>query len=551
MSSRKHLHLDQTVRILIQWIRSPQLTQTHHFFLTVILLIPPDIWVYFDHTIQPWDQAYYADQTLRMTSTFSEGFLQGIKHAINPIAERTPGLAWLAMPFAPIGLLTTNPMHGVQLFTLLIYHLNLYILANYLSSNGISAAATILTLILATSGSLFIGLGQTFFVEPLLLLILLTTLFFSSLNRFSLITRFLVLFIGMLASFLVKASGPSYLLIPALRMIFIHRRQLNTFFAPSLLRANVLLQPLLIVLLITCVWSAQFLPQVLARVAFSTSGQIAILYASGLHTTYLSKLLYWVISCILAFFSYPTFLCTAIGAVSLAITPKVLFKLSPPQLSDLVITSLMQIGLGLAIFATADNEDTRILYGLLPSVVLIYSVVVQYSRLSLLLRLATIWQYIASYLYIFSFSTSAPPSIAYIRQNTTPPITIEQINQLIRITCNKQARLYYNIIGVDYPHLNANTILSYATYAAWPQLPSCTYTSLGYAATDTRTGLDRLETFRPRYVIFPTVFQHLDSDPFNSISRQVLAFIETSEHYHRIDAYSTSLVIYEALDRYE
>ena len=64
------------------------------------MVAPGLVWAWLDHRPWPWDQAQYAEYTLRTLGAFKEGPLAGIAAMGVLMDAKAPGLTWLGMPFA-------------------------------------------------------------------------------------------------------------------------------------------------------------------------------------------------------------------------------------------------------------------------------------------------------------------------------------------------------------------------------------------------------------------------------------------------------------------
>src|SRR6267142_3049926 len=82
------------------------------------LVAPGLLWACLDYRPWPWDQAQYAEYTLRTLAAFREGPIAGFAAMGVLMGVKPPGLTWLGVPFAQLAALFGRPEPALLLATL-------------------------------------------------------------------------------------------------------------------------------------------------------------------------------------------------------------------------------------------------------------------------------------------------------------------------------------------------------------------------------------------------------------------------------------------------
>jgi len=143
-------------------------TRPWHYLPIAVLLLPSLFWIVEDHSIWPWDQAWYGEVTtdlwfwlgrspVRWSATMAEGMYM-----------KPPGIVWMGQLFVPLkeifGSIEAALLFSIVL-TQIVLLLLLFRIGNALSPN--SRAVSAAGVALAAGAQLFVGLSHQFFVEPL------------------------------------------------------------------------------------------------------------------------------------------------------------------------------------------------------------------------------------------------------------------------------------------------------------------------------------------------------------------------------------------------
>ena len=167
-------------------------------------------------------------------------------------------------------------------------------------------------------------------------------------------------------------------------------------------------------------------------------------------------------------------------------------------------TCVVSILLVLAALASHDNNDTRFLHPLLPlvAVTLALAIGAARSRPIFVVALAVlVLEYAGSTLQSFGYT----PHDSFVADRITSPVRDSPfaavLDEVVERTCTAKSSSRINVVGVEYPWLNSNTLrmLAFSRYAESGR--RCLYTSLGYTEDDAAAAWDRVGDFRPPFFI--------------------------------------------------
>jgi hypothetical protein len=142
-----------------------------------------------------------------------------------------------------------------------------------------------------------------------------------------------------------------------------------------------------------------------------------------------------------------------------------------------------------------------------------------------------------------SFGLSPPGVVplAWPRPYQSDGTARRRLNLAVAMSCSTPNRL--QIVGVEYPSFNANSAAFYSAQQRLTRGYRCSYTSLGYAATDLSQALARLNAIDPDY--FVTIDPALQPAPdvFNQISLPAAEALMRDNRYQTVPTPDTSLLI--------
>ena len=208
-----------------------------------------------------------------------------------------------------------------------------------------------------------------------------------------------------------------------------------------------------------------------------------------------------------------------------------------PQLDLLAGTSVLHIAAVICVLCFLVVEETRYLLPLVvPLAILQMWTLAQFPDWSL----ASAWcvllggQWVCVFLQAFGGIAPQPTMTHWLIPLNTDSRRSDELTRLVKSTSKPEIQGRINVIGVEYPWLNANSASFYAAKAALSGTPRCYFTSLGYAETDVEAAWTRLlESIKPPYFISVGEDHRPPSDAFNAVSLPILERVGTDPSFTR------------------
>jgi hypothetical protein len=240
------------------------------------------------------------------------------------------------------------------------------------------------------------------------------------------------------------------------------------------------------------------------------------------------------------------------------------FVVRPPLTPSIVglVATTGTVIVTIAVFSTARFQIPRYLLPVVPSLVLVVALAAGRLRTPALTAAVVAVlsaQYVLAVgqsLGAFRLSSFSYPGLQVPERSDRLSSTLRDI---VRATCTAQSAGRINMVGVDYPWLNANVLEMYAAEQFRFSGRSCYYTPLGYAQRDPEAAWKRVEDFKPPYFIDidygsaanPLPPQLADSisavDPFNAINRVIFRRVVRSGLFKLVrGTQHDGLVVFEA-----
>src|SRR5579872_7302340 len=186
--------------------------------LIAVLLAPSLVWIGLDHTVWPWDQAWYGEVAVDLWFLLSHSLHQWCVLMGTGLYMKPPGVVWIGQFFVPLGQLLGSVEAGLLLSVLLtqfILLLLIFRMGQLMAPD--SRLVAVAGAVFAASGQLFVGLSHQLFPEPLqalsvawVFVIVLKSAYWPKPRIALHLTGALIL--GVLA----KATTPLYFLIPGI-----------------------------------------------------------------------------------------------------------------------------------------------------------------------------------------------------------------------------------------------------------------------------------------------------------------------------------------------
>jgi len=287
---------------------STALPRKEAILAALIMVLPGLLWAWVDYHPWPWDQAHYAENTLRNLAAFDEGLVAGVASMGVLMSLKPPGLTWLGMPFA----LLSEP---ALLCATLAWQAGTLV-ASYWSAYLISRSRLTSLAIAAFVGStpLFIGMNHQYLAEPLqTLAVALAFLLALCVRSMSKVALFSALCVVTALAVSAKSTSLLYCGLPLLLAACALLGRQAPPPSPLLRRLRI---PLVLVAIFSVAlvanWYATHLPAVLEHARQSTVGEVVQNY--GVQASFAAKLRFWAAAFGAALF-FPGWLPAAAAAI--------------------------------------------------------------------------------------------------------------------------------------------------------------------------------------------------------------------------------------------
>jgi len=499
------------------------------------LLLPTIFWIVRDEHVWPWDQAWYGEVSVGLWFQFTHHLSKWLPAMVHAFGTKAPGVAWLGQFFVPLGLLMGSIEKGLLCSVLLVQAGTLAFIysigkvygrgRSLISFGGMLAAA---------SAPLFIAMSHQYFVEGLQTFGVAWFYFLAmkapGMKREKLLANLLI---ATSIALLAKVTSPIYCLLPgAMAAWSLFQKRENPENKRFRLKGSALgLLIVAVILTAGCAaWYAVNFQTLRNFVKLSSSGDVALAYGS--RAAFLPKLYFWLHAAQISFLM-PEVIVGGLVLIAIAVAvflscrtrKKVAKSDRRGSLNLLAAFSALHIAGVLALFSLNINEENRYLLPLTPAVATVTVwVLARIRRPTIIAGFVVLF----GYQWLFTFSQalgfiSQNPGISYwVKPYDHNEAAEKEVTRLVDLTSNAQTASRYNIVGVELPWLNANSL---AFYAAKKQLVSrrrCEYTSLGYAEGDAGKAWSRLESLHVVYFISLRESAQPGPDIFNMVSSSVL-----------------------------
>ena len=470
------------------------------------LLAPSLIWIVEDHSVWLWDQAWYGEVSADLWFWIAHSPRQWAATMAVGLGMKPPGVVWIGQFFVPLrhvmGSLETSLLVSI-LATQFVLLLVLFRIGRRLWAGSPLAAVAGVTL--AAGASLFVGLSHQFLVEPLqaaavawVYYVVVRAPHWPALR--SLAHLALALVVGVLA----KADTPLYCLLPCLcAAVLISRKKpsradFSACWKSRWLQAEAVLLGSLAAA--AALWYAINLKAVWQHVRDASSDAVALRYGS--RDSWLDKLHQWWGSLEDSFLSpYLVWVFLVVLLVAAVFQWRRLRRPANVRMEPLALLGALQILFVLSVLSTTVATESRFIYALLPSVVIVFMQLCAFLPARLLA--AVVMACVAQWAVVNAESLAMIPPLSHQSQWMYTPgfdrSHYDELTRVVRLTSNASGR--YNIVAVESTWMNANAAAFFAAKNRLQTGVRSYYTSLGYAETDFAAAIRRIEQFRPRYVI--------------------------------------------------
>jgi hypothetical protein len=529
-------------------------------FVVAACLVSSAIWILNDRQVWLWDQANYADWTLRLWQARLSGMGPWAHAFINVLGGQQPLMTWLGQFFLPLRHVTGD-FESAMLFlnvfaaggTLIL----IYDITRRLGANGLSRLAAVM--VCAGSG-LFIGLTHQYLVEMMQCFAAASTIAIAwRVEKRSAVRTLASVLAAVALSFLSKSSSMIFVL-PMLAYIaialWITRRKARPAFGRA--DAMLLLGAGLIAVL-AAAWYAIHWKAMVDHFVEATTDDFALHWGSPVNLPV--KLSFWV-GCFIKSLSQFSILSSGLVAmVAAALTISIVRLLKRPagewaeaSIADGTLFALVLAGTIMAtifVFSLQINEDVRYIISMMPfvSVLVGWSLVIIVNRLVgqvLLGALATNVATGHAYAHRFNLFHIAP--INYLlpveRNDSDRALLVETV----RRTCHRKDVNRPNLVVVSDVTLNMNSANFYSGKDSYTTGNRCFYVTYNSFDPDVRHALDAINTVAPAYIVTFTPDKAVFPDYANVVSRPVTEHLAADPHYRLESAVGSYILVYHRID---
>lgn len=516
-------------------------------------------WLLADQSVWPWDQAWYAEESLtlfvnRVYGTYSAWLLS----MQASFGVKAPAIAWIGQFFVPLRHLTGSIESALLLLNVCSGLLAAALVhstcrALWPSSRPAAMAATLFFL----AAPQCVGLIHQYCVEPLQLLVVALVLYMAVMPPSLLSTVAMpgVAALGLLA----KVTVPGYVFAPGLVWLIRLFRVTWTPFRRTAMgwAALAVLGCASCISIAGCIaWYVHNGEQIQAFVKLATASDAAAVYGS--YNPFWVKLKFWLLHSSLAFSISPLVatalvLCFAI-AVGLELRRRRGVSPTEAQLVSrtaspwtMVLVSILQVVTILCIFSAQVNEETRYLLPILPYLAVLIGFTVQGLGGIRVGQIA-----IAAFALQLWFTLGVSLGIPTVLQRSPWLIAVhsdqahrQTLNAVVKDTCTQQGR--YNIIAQELPFFNANSASFFVLkkQVEFPGSPRCYYTSLGYAEKDSDKAWTRLVEMKTAHVVLRKDAEIAADNPFNAVNGEIERRLQQSDLYDPMPASDPVLEVFQ------
>jgi hypothetical protein len=521
--------------------------------LAIVLLAPSVLWIFRDLRVWPWDQAYYAELTLKIHYAMAHGPLAAFRAFLTVPDSRPPLLPWLAQATTPLIGLLGGPERAFLLTNIAAGAVTLWLVYSATHRFGGNHPAAVAAMALAAGTPDFIAFNHQFLVESVQAMavagVACMALQADSLSwpRLAAATLFWVALALLAKTTSVAFVAPFLLYIGIVRATAGAKRQ-------SASSADVwLLLGASLLFAVTIAWYATNWSAIIAHVIEATNSKIALLY--GAVRPLPVKLQRWSRGLLRALSPFPwlagLILLVPVVAVVIAVARQLrdgLKNFLRTSIDSGLLFALCLAGTivaGLLTYSRTIAEDARYLAPMVPIVVLLFSwglATLRHRWLTAGAAVLLAFNWIATQAIaqgLVSFSSV----LGYLQAPTVDPAAMARMAQAVQEGCDASRADHVNIIGAELADFSAVSAWFYAEKMYRTLGYRCNFTSLGYPQTDLSRAIKRIYDVDPDFVVTLPLAE-LPDDEFNHASKPIAEWLATNPDFERVTPAGDALVIY-------
>jgi hypothetical protein len=528
----------------------------------VVLVLPSAVWAFLNHSIWPWDPAWYGEVSVDLWATLRNDAGNWGTAMAHAFGAKPPAVAWLGQFFVPFGGLVGGDSTALLLSIVVTQAAIVALVFAACRRLGLSNVSSFVGALLVAAAPLFISMSHEYFAEPIQTLAVAWALYVVASARRWPIALTAVQIPGIVAlAMLAKLSSPAYIGAPLFATMFLAMLGPSEGRPPSPVPwrdPRVLVSALVSALLAYGAVAWYGINQQAAIDHARLAGADTGLY--GVNKGFVKQLPEW-----LGWFRDASFL-PHIGPVILALSAASLVLLvrrrgARPTLDQRLVaaaTCVLTIAVVLVLFASQANTETRYLLGLVPCIAILVAIVIDASgSRNLVVAVAVVagFEFGLGELQSFGQTPIASMSDPRLTAPSSETPFARELNDVVDQTCTPGSSWKINMVGADYPWFNHNTLEMLAFERYRLSGLRCYYTALGYAEKDPEVAWKRLQQFLSPYYIsidygdkanpLPAAQQSLiaPSDPFNVVNIAIFNRVRASKSYDVVPGSRRSGVI--------
>jgi len=475
--------------------------------------LPSFYWIVNDRHVWPWDPAWYGEVSVDLWFKFGH-FSKWGPAMLSAFGTKAPGIAWFGQFFVPLGRAMGSIETGL-LCSVLAAQIGSLVLASKIAEEfapGRRLVACVSVLVFA-SAPLFVAMSHQYFVEPLQLFGVAYFYFLAARgHRMQRVTLLGNLLIATSIALLAKSTSPIYCALPGLiatHALFLKREPGVEASPKGVFLGWICVSAGLILCAVCATFYLKHLQELRGYVSIAMNLEFTANY--GRRGTFLQKLPFWlhalhwdfesswVIAGQLILFG------VGMGVSKMrADRQNVLDEARRTRLNLLAISSVIHILTVISLCSLNYSEEIRYLLPLLPAIAVV--------NIWLVCRIRQPWL-VAGVVLLLSFQWIAVCSQAlgwgqfggrncfWLLPFDRDRKPATEIVRIVRHTANLAGSPRINIVGIELPWLNGNTLSFYSAKEKLITHQRCDYVSLGYAAKDLNAAWGRMIELKPGYFI--------------------------------------------------
>jgi hypothetical protein len=533
--------------------------------LGLVLVAPAFAWAAIDKSVWPWDPSWYGEVSVDLWSVLRLGNASWLGAMQAAFGAKPPAIAWLGQFFVPLGTVvgySTALLASVVLCEAGVVA-SVYVAVRRLTRG--SRLPSLAAAIVAAAAPLFVSMGHEYFVEPLQALSVAWMVVVMVSAADARVASTAAQLCGAVSlGLLAKLSTPLYMAAPAcvtvgLAAIVARRspkRETRWF------RDVRVLAHTIVAIVLTAGAAGWYAKNARAAYDHADLANSGTLYGKPGH--FVPKFGDWLGRLRdMVFLPHLAWVLALVGA-GLAVAALKRPGM-PGRITRLGIAcvgaSLASIVLVLAVLARSPNEEVRYLLPLLPLIAVSLGYVLHVARspaLTLAVAAVALTQLVVLDAQSFGSLQSSTFSYSYLRPAQRDDTLLVALRRVVDESCTPAANQKINIVGVDLPWLNSNTLSLLADERFALRGRQCQYTALGYAEVDPGKAWERVLSFQPPYYVgvdYGNRANQIDAtigevvsagDPFNVVNVAVLGRVRRSTGFRVVPgSRAAGLVVFE------